>query len=176
MSVSRRHLLGRACVVTAAAAAVAVPPACTLTTEDADLVRLGAEFDRAYSAWLPVRAESKRMYQLWRDTLTERGMSLREHGLDACEAVSCEIGADQARDANQVALDQLDRIGERIREIEPTSIAGLVAWAKATRFDVITPDALLKKTEDLDWDDQCLIAFLGQVERLARLETQRAAS
>ncbi|AZO65821.1 MULTISPECIES: hypothetical protein [unclassified Mesorhizobium] len=87
--------------------------------------------------------------------------------MNATWKISRETGAHEAIDAEHAAYRRIDEINKLIRTIQPTTLAGLAVWAKATRFDCLTVDALAMPLEDADWDDECLIRFLAEVERMA---------
>jgi hypothetical protein len=175
MSISRRIFLNRIGVVSAAAAVVTIPPACTVVSDDAELVELGAEFDRVYASLPPLHREANRINAQWRQTILARGMSFAGHGNEACCALHKELGGEKAEDAQQAVLDVLDGLAARIRALRPTSIAGLASWAKAARFDALSLGIMEQKPDDRDWGDKHLVAFFEEVERLA-LSADRAAS
>lgn len=169
--VSRRSFLHGSAVAAATTIPVAVVgcianPA-RAAAADAELIRLGAEFDRVYPSWLAAWREWQRHEDLWERTLHERGMTGARRSTEACLAVFDEIGGRAASDANDALVKRLDDIANAIRAIQPTTLAGLAVWAKAARNDCVPPRDAERAAEERDWDVKCLIGFLDQVEGLA---------
>lgn len=158
----------RAVVATALAGLVAgcAPVALASTSADADLIRLGGEFDRAEAELLSLWREWRRCEVLWRETVTARGISI-EKSEDAVWAVHEEVGATAASNANDAGIDRLDRIRDAIHEIKPTTIAGLAAWAKAARFDGTSHYEREKAPEDRDFQTAAILDFIEVVEAMA---------
>lgn len=159
----------RAVIATALAglAAGCAPVALASTSADADLIRLGEEFDRAEREWIPLWREWQRHERLWRDTIQARGMSFAAHGHDAVMAVFIDAGGDVASEANNAALDRLDTIRDRIKKIKPMTLAGLAVWAKVARFDGTSIHVREKPADQRDTCDAAILDFLTLVEEMA---------
>lgn len=143
------------------------PAALASTSPDAELVRLGAEFDRAEGDWIPLWREWQRHERLWRDTIKARGMSFAEHGTDAVMAVFADAGGTAASEANDAALVRLDALASQVQKLRPTTLAGLATWAKVARFkgtSLVDRETLAR---DRDLDVQAILEFLELVEGLA---------
>lgn len=136
------------------------------TPADADLIRLGKEFDRAEAEVLSLWREWRRCEALWRETIAARGLSF-EKSEAAVWAVHKEVGATAASDANDASLDHLDRIRDAIHAIKPTTIAGLAAWAKAARFDGVSNYERDKAPEDRDFQAAAILDFIDVLEAMA---------
>lgn len=167
-SFNRRALVAGATLVAAAALRNCSAPAVADTTPDADLVRLGDEFDRAHAAWLPRWQEWRRLDDEWRATLKARGMSFHTHGDAAVWAVQSEVGAEAASDANDLALSEVERVADEIRLLRPTTIAGIAAKAKVACFDAVSMHQLVKPENKRDLGPRAILALLAEIEALAR--------
>lgn len=155
------------CMALAPAAASIRPP-----EPDAELIRLGIEFDRAEAAWIPLWREWQRHERLWRETIEARGMSLAEHGADAVQSVFDEAGGNAASDANDEALARLYDLRERMLAIQPTTTAGLAARAKVLRFDGVSPFDREKPAGRRENKDAAILDFVALVEDLAAQAVQ----
>lgn len=162
----RAFLAGTATTVTAIAAGCA-PVALAATSPDAELIRLGAEFDQAEADWIPLWREWQRHERLWRETLDARDMSFTGGNMDAVMAVFDDAGGRVASEANDAALARLDRIAEQIKKLRPTTLAGLSAWAKVARFDGVSIHAREKPANRREHQEAAILDFLGLVEELA---------
>lgn len=176
MSIERRSILKS----TAAAIAVAIPGAITgcvppviagPSGQNAELRRLGDEFDRAHAAWIPRWQEWQRIEQEWRSTLGAKGMSFAEHGVDAVCSIFTELGGDEASAANDVALEEVERIADQIRTMRATTVSGLAAKAKVACFDAVSMEQLVRPEADRDHAAQAVIGLLAEIEDLARSST-----
>lgn len=167
-ALNRRALVAGATLVAAAALRGCSSPAVADTALDAELVRLGAEFDRARAAWLPRWQEWRRLDDEWRATLKARGMSFHTHGDAAVWAVQSEIGAEAASDANDLALSEVERLADEIRPLRASSVAGIAAKAKVACFDAVPMHQLMRPDGERDHGFQSIIALLAEIEALAR--------
>lgn len=167
-ALNRRALVAGASLVAAAALRGCSSPAVAEAAPDAELVRLGTEFDRAHAAWLPRWQEWQRLDDEWRATIKARGMSFHTHGEAAVWAVQSEVGAEAASDANDLALSEVERVADEIRLLRPTTIAGLAVKAKVACFDAVPLPQLVKPESKRDHAPQAVIALLAEIEALAR--------
>ncbi|MEQ1956331.1 hypothetical protein [Mesorhizobium sp. CN2-181] len=161
---TRRKLLAS---TPALAVAVATPAAavCTMPTSepDAELLRLGAEFERQYEAWKPYWRTMHAMGETWQEFARSGRFAdfmdaWRTPEGDAYEA---------AIETNNEKLTRLDELAKRIRAIPPSTLAGLMVHARVCRFDCLPLPKLEEAREDWDWDVECLTGFLEHVERMA---------
>lgn len=176
MSFERRFVLKSA----AAAIAVAIPgtiAGCVLPViaeplgSDAELRRLGTEFDQAHAAWIPRWQEWDRIENQWHATLKAKGMSFHEHGEAAILSIWKELGGDDASTANDVALEEIERIADQIRTMRATTIVGIAAKAKVACFDAVPMEQLVRPEADRDHASQAVIGLLAEIEDLARAST-----
>lgn len=133
---------------------------------DAELIRLGIEYDRAEAESLALWREWCRCDALWRETVTARGISFKSSE-DAVWALHEEVGAAAASNANDAGLDRLDRIRDAIHGIKPTTIAGLAAWAKAARFDATSYFDRAAAPPDRDFKAAAILDFVALIEDMA---------
>ena len=173
MSIERRSILKS----TAAAIAVAIPGAITgcvppviagPSGQDAELRRLGAEFDRAHAAWVPRWQEWQRIEREWRSTLDAKGMSFAEHGVDAVCSIFTELGGDDASDANDAALKWVEAVADQIRSLRATTIAGIAVKARVACFDAVPMHQIVKPMDKRDHAPQAVIALLAEIVAVAR--------
>lgn len=167
-ALNRRALVTGASVFAAAALRGCSSPAVAGPAPDAELVRLGAEFDRAHAAWLPRWQEWRRLDDEWRATIKARGMSFHTHGEAAVWAVQSELGTEAASDANDLVLSQVERLADEIRPLHPTTIAGLAVKAKVACFDAVPIHQLVKPEGGRDHAPQAIITLLAEIEAAAR--------
>lgn len=162
----------RSLVAVAAAFAAAGLHACSITParaseEDAQLLWLGAEFDRTLAEWRPLWREMWRLHDAWAEVLKARELSFAVQGDDACWAVNEEIGGRAASEASNLVLDRLEALASEIKAIPPKTVAGIAVWARVARFECVSPFDLEKPQADLDLDVQHLLGFLAMIEQVA---------
>lgn len=164
---TRRKLLAS---TPAALAAVATPAAaCVVQLEaDAELMRLGAIFDRLYEDWKPLWREMDRAHNRWAAAMHERGVSFGED-MDALFASQAEFGVDIAGDRNNAHLDKVEAAAAPIRVIQPTTLAGLAVRARVCRFDSASLPELDRPRREWDWATECLECFITDIQRMAGL-------
>ncbi|MEQ1952473.1 hypothetical protein [Mesorhizobium sp. CN2-181] len=168
---TRRRLLTSAPALTVAAATPAVAAFVMPNDADADaeLLRLGAEFERLYKEWIPLWHESERTHDVWWQTFEARGLTWNENQ-EAIFAVSHEVGNEHAANVSNAALDKVNETAERIRATEPQTLAGLAVWAKVAKFESM-PMSVASVQEitanELEWEHECLLKFFDQVDRMA---------
>lgn len=193
-TISRRTIIGAMAAVPAtigAGQAIAVPGS---THPDAEIIALGAEFDRRVAEWLPLRktqlekcavrddiGEQEGLIEFTRDR-NDRDRRLllltlpREEGrsrFDRWIQIQIETGAEDAITAENDALQRIDDINKLIRAIQPQTLGGLAVWAKITRFDAVELDFFAKPVDeidlvdDLDWREECVMRLLLAIEGMA---------
>jgi hypothetical protein len=170
---TRRKLLASSPALALAAAspaAAGLPQNPVPVDVDADLIRLGSEFERLYKEWVPLWRESERTHEAWWTTIEARGLTWKDD-IDAIWAVSREVGNEHAANVSNTALDKVNDIAERVRSIEPQTLAGLVVWAKVAKFEAVPLSALATvqdlTAKELEWEHECLLKFFAQVDRMA---------
>lgn len=141
------------------------PPALASTSPDAELIRLGQEFDQAvaqclaaHQAWSAAHVRALDLIRAW------------PAGPDAgaaFEAAYRQTGAGEASERNDAAVGRCDELAEQIRAIRPTTLAGLAAHAKVARFNGTTVQQRQARRDDLDLETATLLDFLDLVEGLA---------
>jgi hypothetical protein len=164
-SINRRRAMLGAGAAIAALAATTLPaePA----TADAELIRLGQELDRLRPEFIPLKAVSSRLQQVWLDECHRLGVSL---DADASHAFAEEIGLRAAERRVEPLETALGRTADAILAASATTLAGLAVKAKALRLEVLPyrPELEAKaEYEEMDWDDEVVLRFMFDIERLA---------
>lgn len=160
----RRTILAAA--VASMAGGCAPLPAAASTSPDAEMIRLGQEFARAFDEWW-------KAHWVWRAADREAVAALAPHGLSGADSTAAfnraydASPAGAASAANDAALDRCDALVEAIRAIRPTTLAGLAAYAKVARFHGVTLADLSMPRADLDHGPATILDFLDLVEGLA---------
>ncbi|QIB32673.1 hypothetical protein [Ancylobacter pratisalsi] len=137
------------------------------TSPDAELIRLGAEFDRLYSEWLP----------LWRRWSDFESVTRTEALAFAGKATSvweryCQVsnanGCAEATAANDAASDKVTEVAGRIRQLPARGIHGLYVKARVVLFESFaTGSHDSVADEDMDWEVLCYVQFLREIASLA---------
>jgi hypothetical protein len=175
MSLTRRHILNRAYIVTAAAAAVTLPAACTLVSEDDELIRLGAEFDRLHAQYLPLNRLALERGCVFRDRIVaigdnqRRALSIEEIGQIQDE---CGLTAPN-RQAHEIA-DRLDALTKAIRALPATTPQGFYAKVRAASFDCGFSHAFADQSPaEMEYDIGCFFQLLEDAKRFAETTAEK---
>lgn len=136
-------------------------------TPDAELIRLGQELAFAHAAFRQANiiwsaADREAMATLAptsRQGLNDEWLAGFQRAYDASPAALALADNDRW-------LDLCESLAAQIRAIQPTTLAGLAAYAKVARFDGFSPRLLAKDRADLDHDKQSVLDFLDLVEGL----------
>ena len=160
---NRRRMLagGAAALPLVLAGAVAVANAAT--GDDAELVRLGAEFDRLYEDWKPLWREMRRESDAFHTFAQAGKFADYMAAYRTPEGRRCEAAARR----NNRQLDRVEAMANRIRAIQPVSLVGLAVRARVCRFDACLLPKIEKPREHWEWDTLCLQDFLADIERMA---------
>jgi hypothetical protein len=131
---------------------------------DAELIRLGAEFDRLHAEWLSHLLEMQRMEQDFEDEAKRRNLDCRRQFV-AWMTLRKETGYEAAICVNDHALDLIDDVVKRIYSSSPATFAGVLLWAKAVRFSVHLGHPRIFPDDDLDPDFVAMKNFIDVIER-----------
>ncbi|MFG1341362.1 twin-arginine translocation signal domain-containing protein [Xanthobacter autotrophicus] len=174
----REHLTSRRGFLQAGAAlgtvaALAVPVAVLPKAEaaehpDAELLLLGAEFERnlvllkaEMERNAPVRERYDRAVERW------KGDPNREP-FDNFVKRRVVVERDDAIDREDDFFNAMDALTERIRAKPATGLAGLAVKARVAAYDSCTPWKPDSHPDLQEWDKQCLLSFFREVERMAK--------
>jgi hypothetical protein len=161
----------------AAAGALTVPVAAAAVARagdaDAELVRLGAEFERHFAEYLVLWEEGERALALVDDEADDKGLL---QGSMAWLEFRKEKGGETAIEITNDKADELDKIAKRIRAIPAAGIVGLAVKASLLPFAVhnMEDEIAIKNgtpMDDLDWVTECLNGFVAEIRGMARLTT-----
>jgi hypothetical protein len=133
---------------------------------DAHLLRLGAKFDRLHAEWLPLNTKERLLGSIFHDEVERRGISADRQYKAWCK-LRDETGYEAAIGATNDVLKLIDDVIGRIYATRPTTIAGIVVWARAVRFNVDLSKPSTAPAEDQDWDFFAMNNFVATLERLA---------
>lgn len=148
----------------AEAGVCALPPG-----DDAELIRLGEEFDRLYAEWLPINAERKRLAAIQSTAWEAAGTPFSiKAWVDSCDA----CGLTPAEDANDAAMDRLDALAATIDATPAHSLAGIATKLRVIRYVAFSGRVLDRADDDLDWDVLCFVRVQREVEALAETEAR----
>ncbi len=193
-NLSRRSVIGAMAAIPATLGAGHALAAPGSTHPDAEIMALGAEFDRRVAEWLPLRkrqlekcavrddiGEREGLIEFTRDC-NDRDRRLlvltlpreeRRSRFDRWIEIQIETGAEDAITAENDALERIDGINKLIRAIQPHTLAGLAVWAKITRFDSVglehftTPVDEIDIENDIDWREECVMRLVLAIEGMA---------
>lgn len=164
----RREFLRRL----AAASVLTIPVAAAAFVHgdpDAELARLGADFERHYAEYLVLYEESDRVCALVDDE-GER-MGLKPGGLAWLE-LRKQRNVDAAIKISNEKAELLDDIADRIRAIPAVGIAGLAVKVSLLPFDMhnMGDEIAIKNglVDDLDLGTERLHSFIAEVHTVAR--------
>ncbi|WP_454684875.1 hypothetical protein [Ancylobacter moscoviensis] len=143
---------------------------------DADLLRLGEEYQRRRGVWLAHRKECDRLEILANeardaglDVLVESYPAISDGmRLAALYAARSAIGCERAVVANNEALDAMVQVADQIRAAPAATPAGLLVKARVLMDEALPAYEYLDRSEDeRSWGAQCFFGFLADIERLA---------
>ena len=118
----------------AGALAITGPALASVPKSDAELIRLGVEFERLYAEWLPVLKEWQRLHEVAYEAWRAKNIPL---DTEALFAIQDETGSTAASYKNDAALDSLEAVAKKIREL-PASGRPLFPPQKKGRHDAKT--------------------------------------
>jgi len=161
-SITRRNALAGA---GAAAGVLAIAtPALASGGDDAELVRLGAEFDRRCTELVPVTREYDHLHAVAHEMWKAKNVPFNEDGYFA---VHDETGANAAANRHEAAYESLQVVATKIRELPASGFAGLAVKVRVVRFENFNDDAFDIPEKDMDWDVRCFHQFVAEIDRLA---------
>jgi hypothetical protein len=140
---------------------------------DAELLRLGEEFERLHAAWLPVAAECKRLAGLFDEGWARRGLSI-DANFELWKQLRIESGFEGAIEAEDKAGALIDAVTTKIRETPAKTFAGLAVKARALRYDTFLSTQCDLPREDQDWPEEIMNQFVADLDRLAAAELPQA--
>jgi len=161
-SVNRRQAIAGA---GAAALALTGPALASVPKSDAELIRLGAEFDRLQAEWLPALSEWNHFYGVAHEAWKAKNIPFSE---EEFFAVQDETGATAASDREDAALSSLEDIAEKIRELPAEGFAGLAVKLRVLRYDNFSNEDFDMPEKDMDWGPRAFYQFAAEIERMAR--------
>ena len=152
---------------TAVLASGALATACEATAAhpDATLLRLGAEFGRLYAAWLPIYSEMWRLNDQFEKEWAKNGLSIDDNFAEWAK-LRTDMGVEAAAEANTAALDLIDAVATKIREMPAKTFAGLAIKARVLAYDAGIDRRDIPE-EKLDGPEQAMNLFIAELERLA---------
>jgi hypothetical protein len=165
---TRRKLLASTPALAVAAATAAAAEGMGVTPmPDAELIRLGAEFDRLFEAWHPIWAEMHLMGEAWQEFARKGYESGRFADIMQAWGTPEGVRYEAIIDVNGQHLEVLDKLAVRIRDIVPVSLSGLAVHARVCWYDCLPHVKTEGPRKDWDWDVECLAGFLDHIERMA---------
>lgn len=143
---------------------------------DAELTRLGEEYQRRRQAWLAYRKECERLESLSNeardagiDVLAQSRAAITDSmRLAALYAARRATGYERAVEENNEALDAMGQVGDQIRAAPAQTPVGLLVKARVLMDEALPVYEYLDRSEDeQSWGAQCFFGFLADIERLA---------
>jgi hypothetical protein len=152
----------------AAAPIAGVPPlaGAAIPHPDAELLRLGEDFEQRHAAWLPVAAECTRLGGLFDEAWDRSGLSLGDN-FEVWKQLRIESGVEAAAEAEGRAFNLVDAVTTKIRGTPAKTFAGLAIKARALRFDAHLSTQCDLPLKDQDWPEQVMNEFVAEIDRLA---------
>ncbi|MBS9478656.1 hypothetical protein [Ancylobacter radicis] len=138
---------------------------------DAELIRLGAEFDRLHATWLPlwrrwteIELATRAMAERLSAGHGEAGWYLYKHYRTA----SAANGLDASMEAADAVLRQMRDLAEKIHAIPAQGLAGLYVKARVVLHESVpTCEWYGVADNDMDWDVLVFIRFVREMAALA---------
>jgi hypothetical protein len=155
---------------------VTVPAGVVAPGDEAQLLRLGAEFDRLLAAWIPLEAEAERINAAIEAESLRRGwlavdkhkrMHLVMDHLDDVQALDEASGLEAAGEAAEAVAIAIDDVVARAGTITPTTLAGLGVRAKLDRWRIRCHWCTGSVPNKDDLAEETMRGFLTLVESFA---------
>lgn len=182
-SMSRRAMLAN---VPAALTLAAILPTAALAggndnEADAELVRLGVEFDRLYAEYVVVLEEMLRISDRFEKEAERQGISPARNRNDYAKWVrlSYDSGHEAAIAASNAKAEIIDEIARRIRAIPAVGVAGMAVKASVLHFDCLNDVEHVGYWSDEsydpdDWRVEQVHSFVAEIRAVAALPPLRA--
>lgn len=165
---SRRSLLKRAATIgtiaALAAPAGAFPKSDAAELRDAELLRLGAEFEREHVILAELDMEVERLKSTFETE--QKRLGIREW--DAVNALREETGYEEGLTRLSDHLDRMDALTSVIRSIPAQTFAGLAVKVRVAAFDCHFSLSFNLPPDQIDWQEGCFLQLVREVERMAR--------
>jgi hypothetical protein len=136
---------------------------------NAELLRLGEEFEQRHVALLPIDAECNRLTGLFDEAWNRGGLSMGDN-FEVWKQLRIETGVEAAIEAEDKAFGLIDAVTTKIREMPAKTFAGLAVKARALRFDALLNAQCDLPQEDQDWPEYVMNEFVAEIDRLAAAE------
>lgn len=137
---------------------------CAAPADDAELIRLGEEFDRLYAEWLPLRDEHRRCADLRDRAWKTGGFKFSADAYNRCCEWSGVIAADAAEEP---VLAQLDALAESILVLSASTFQGIAIKLRVVWFSAFPNHDPAEDEDEMDWDARCLMLVRREVQALA---------
>jgi hypothetical protein len=162
----------RAVLTALPAAAIGIgalwPAAAAGADRDAELIRLGAEFDRIYAEYLPLYEEVGRLGGIFEDAVDELELNIGgKADFAVWRHLRIETGYEGAIIAAEAVGCRIDPLANRVFEIPAASIAGLAVKARYAQFYNHSIDKIKVPARDQDYDVFVLCELVRDIQRLA---------
>lgn len=171
-----RHGAAAGAVSTTAFAATTAQAARIELPADFMLAQLGADLDRLVGEWEPLHEEANRRDDLASEQADGEGVHpstnrfLTEAQLARFWQIKRDHDVDAAVDAEHDACCRIDAVCRQIRAIQPTTLAGVKVWARATKFDCLFGEDPFDATTNFsewDWKEECLARLFLAIEGMS---------
>lgn len=170
MPASSRRAFLKAGAALGSVAALAIPflsKAKAGSHPDAELLRLGAHFEREHAVLLDLKAQEAAFEDIFETELERRGLAPTETTMTAFWALRAETGFEEAVARSSKQFDRMDAVTATIRAIQAATLEGLAVKVRAAAYDCHFSLSFHIPPEDMDWQEQCFFGLMREVERMA---------
>lgn len=135
---------------------------------DAELLCLGAEFDKLFAEYVELKREEDRLEDIFEEELEKAGYDQKkDRGLVEFFRVRNEVGFEQHITFDNEFAERIDEVTKEIRAIPAVTMAGIWVKARALRFDARGVKQVGLPDRDKDFDVECLDHFVAEIQQLA---------
>ncbi|GGD93615.1 hypothetical protein GCM10011390_10440 [Aureimonas endophytica] len=150
--------------VAAGGMAIMATPSHAAGHPDAELLALGAEFDRAFAAYKIAAVHASNLADAFhaKNGTWPRKAEQRHNAYAAAYGRDVDPAIVASDDAARVA----DKLAIRIRSIPAKTLAGVAVKARTLRYDLCKWGDDPEPMSEWDWDDFCLESFIRGIQEI----------
>jgi hypothetical protein len=163
----RRAVIGLGAAAAAGASIAAVSRARGESHSDAELLRLGEEFERRHAAWLPIYWRWHKLHGEFEEVVRKDKIAIDYDVGSVYRELHERLGARLASDDEEEAYSSVDQIAGEICELEAKTFVGLAVKLRALRFNCHLSNEVDLAEDDQDWPEYCFGRFIAEFERFA---------
>jgi hypothetical protein len=163
---SRRSVLTALAAVPVAGMPALADAAALASHPDAELLRLGAEFDRIHAEYRVADDEATQIDDEFHDR-TGLTPTPDKDAFELWARSRIEYGVDATIEISDALFLRVDAVTEKIRAVLAKTFAGVAVKARALRFNTHLHTQTSLPSDEQDWPERMMNLFVAEIEWFA---------